>query len=554
MAAKKKPQLQKMKIRPHASIGAAAAEDDEKYLSECFIDTGDAAVANDVTDSKCILLGRTGSGKSALIINMTENHDHVININPNSLALSYISNSNILNFFESLGIDLDIFYQLLWRHVLCVELLNCYFDMKNDGGFRKFRDWLGVATGRNKNTQIAINYLEKWDTKFWSEREEKIKEITKTMENQLTGAVGADMAGINFDAGYLDKISTNTKSEIVNHAQKVVNEIQIRDLGEVIKLLSDELFNDEKRQFYIVIDKLDEKWVDSISRCKLIRALIEAIKSFRKIRSLKIIAALRSDLLDQVYRVTADYGFQPEKYEDLNLRIRWSQEKLRILIEERISIMLQWEYSGSKKIGFFDIFPEKIGGKDSISYILQRTLLRPRDAIAFINTILRFAEGKDHISEKIVRDAEGVYSDQRKDALLREWISEYPNLDIVMNLFQQRGSRFSFSDFGDKDIEEAIISLCSSHDNGNLDELSSVAYEVLNGKKNNEDLLIIAVIIAYKVGIIGIKPSDYSKIEYCFDTHATITQSQIYPQTEIYIHPMLWRSFGIHKRRENSRK
>ena len=48
---------------------------------------------------------------------------------------------------------------------------------------------------------------------------------------------------------------------------------------------------------------------------KLIRALIETIKSFRQVRSVKIVVSLRLDLLQRVISETRDSGFQSEKYE-----------------------------------------------------------------------------------------------------------------------------------------------------------------------------------------------------------------------------------------------
>jgi len=91
-------------------IGAAAAEDDFDYLSECFIDTGDLEVVKDLKDIRQIIVGRTGAGKSALIT-MLENelNEHVIRIYPENLALTYVSNSTIIKYFEDIGVNLDPF-------------------------------------------------------------------------------------------------------------------------------------------------------------------------------------------------------------------------------------------------------------------------------------------------------------------------------------------------------------------------------------------------------------------------------------------------------------
>ena len=48
-------------------IGSAGAEDDEQYLKDCFIDTGELPVLLDCDNAKRIVVGRTGAGKTALL-------------------------------------------------------------------------------------------------------------------------------------------------------------------------------------------------------------------------------------------------------------------------------------------------------------------------------------------------------------------------------------------------------------------------------------------------------------------------------------------------------
>jgi len=48
-------------FRSNQQIGAAAAELDEHYLNQCFIDTGDIEIISDCCDPRLILVGRTGS-------------------------------------------------------------------------------------------------------------------------------------------------------------------------------------------------------------------------------------------------------------------------------------------------------------------------------------------------------------------------------------------------------------------------------------------------------------------------------------------------------------
>ena len=72
---------------------------------------------------------------------------------------------------------------------------------------------------------------------------------------------------------------------------------------------------DQMKEFYILVDRLDERWVDDSIRFRMIKALMETLKSFRKIRNLKILVALRQDVLERVVQETNDISFQREKFE-----------------------------------------------------------------------------------------------------------------------------------------------------------------------------------------------------------------------------------------------
>ena len=75
------------KFRKTDTIGAASTEDDTEFLETCFVETGDYEVLKDQKDIRQIVLGRTGSGKSALFERLKQEEDRVISIEPHDLAL-----------------------------------------------------------------------------------------------------------------------------------------------------------------------------------------------------------------------------------------------------------------------------------------------------------------------------------------------------------------------------------------------------------------------------------------------------------------------------------
>ena len=88
-------------------VGAADADEDI-YLDECFVDTGYLDILKDCSDPRSIVLGRTGTGKTALLKMLCEKNERTVKINPENLALQYLTNSTILPKLLDVGVDLDI--------------------------------------------------------------------------------------------------------------------------------------------------------------------------------------------------------------------------------------------------------------------------------------------------------------------------------------------------------------------------------------------------------------------------------------------------------------
>jgi hypothetical protein len=228
------------------TIGAADAEQDKEFLKECFIENGYLEVLRDCKDSRRILLGRTGSGKTALLQKLTESEQRCIEVAPESLALAYVSNSTILAFVAELGVDLDIFFKLLWRHVFTVELLRHHFGIDTEEAKRSF--FLTIAQMfRGKKHQLALEYLDKWGKSFWEETENRIKELTTTLEQNIADSIKVKIPNIALTSNEIQALTEQEKREVVQRAQYVVNQVQIRQLSDVIDLLDDILQDPQKR-------------------------------------------------------------------------------------------------------------------------------------------------------------------------------------------------------------------------------------------------------------------------------------------------------------------
>ncbi len=287
-------------FRKNDNIGAAAAEDDVEYLSECFVDTGDFAALVDCENSKRIIVGRTGAGKSALLSKISEEKQHVVQLSPHALSLNYIANSNVIQFFEEIGLNLTPFYMLLWKHVLVVELLRAKYKIKTEDSQRTTMSRLrGLLYKKDHIKDAAVEYLETWGNRFWLTTEERISELTEKVEKKLSGSLEGSECGLPLSIEAARSLTKEQKTEVLQRGKKAVSEVQIRALESIIEVLNDEVFSDYLEHYYVTVDTLDEEWVDDRIKYRLIKALIDSIRSFKRVENVKIIIALRQDVLDK---------------------------------------------------------------------------------------------------------------------------------------------------------------------------------------------------------------------------------------------------------------
>lgn len=559
-------------FKKHDDIGAYDAEHDAKYLDQCFVDTGDLNVLRDCVNPKQIVLGRTGSGKSALILKLMGNAEHAIQIQPESLSLNYIANSTIIKFFSDLGVNLDPFYKLLWRHVFAVEIFKHRFGIENSVAKQNFLAHLLESreekTQREKaqsQKQKALDYLDRFSETFWEDTEYRTKEITSKFENELkqgaTANGGAKIGGkvfgveggasseFDFSRASAEKLSKEEKAELIHRATEIVNSVQVKELNEIIDLVK-EVLDDAQKRYYIVIDRLDDSWADEAIRYRLIKALIDTVREFGKVRNVKIIIGMRIDLIDRVFRESRDPGFQEEKYRSLYLPVSFNRAQLIDLLDRRIAELIKDQYTGYTPT-HKDILPASLAGKkatgDSVDYLLKRTWMRPRDVIEFFNICIEHAEGKARFTKEIVVLAEGEYSRLRFRSLADEWKSEYPELAaFVTGLLSKASSSFALNHLADKTVEDFCLKFATdkkhSDKQGILTELAeSVAHLQISA---NECRQRIAAIL-YRVGAVGLKISATAGFQWADNGTYGVSPSEIAADCGVAVHPALWRVLGI---------
>jgi hypothetical protein len=469
------------------------------------------------------------------------------------MSLSYVSNSDTLRFVQTIGGDLDLLFLALWRHVLCIEFIRLRYGVSNEEKSRNTFQRLLDRFTKDQRKQKSLHYLREWQGKFWITMDQNIREITERYEDKLQAEFGGEVNKFKAGGQYEKRISTEKKSELIARARKIISAEQLSELAGVIDMLADQSADDSMNKYYILIDKLDERWVDDSIRFKLIRALIESLKQFRRIPNLKILVALRSDILERVVQETGDIGFQREKFEDYFVRLKWSSKQLRELVERRIGLMFRRQYSAARLIKFDDVFPHRVNHMEPFDYMVDRTLMRPRDIITFVNECLKLAEDRNEVTASMIREAEREFSRIRRLALENEWRSAFPSLPRLLDYLKTlQGPTFQFPDLC---LQQAVeeLALPMTENRIDFDPLHEPANRVFSGDMSREAFMREVVGILYRVGAVGVKPNPTERFYYSHTDQPVMDMATLGEESRIRIHPMLHRSMGIEPRRDGRR-
>lgn len=528
------------KLKSAFNLGGEAAEADH-LLDEAFYESSDFAVIESKQDHRCIVVGRTGAGKSAALQRLEEiNPDHVIRINPENLSLPYITNLQAIRFLDSLEINLDTFWHTLWRHVLIVEILRHRYDVTSLESRNNVLRTLKEKIRNNRTKQAALAYLEEFEGQFWCEADERVRQITnkltERLESEAGGKVGAPGLELSATGSTGLETSQEVRSEQRDRFQRVVNENQLARLNKMIDVLDENILPTPNEYRYVVIDDLDRNWVDERIANDLIRCLFAAVYGLQHVRHLKVLVALRTNIFREL-----DFGRkgggQGEKLRALVLEMRWTRRDLELLLDERVKASA--DASGLPASTISEILPRANNTMGSpIDYLLDRTLLRPRDAIAFVNECLRVGVGKTRLAWTDIKTAERAYSSNRVLALRDEWLPTYPGIDLVIEKFRRASARMDRAEF-QRRLDDVMVLAAEERDFDGVTWLTNLTQSMWSAGPDATWVEMYQPVVAmlYEIGLIGISNPPASAPVFHIDDAQAVHQASTLERSEyFYVH------------------
>ncbi|MEQ1907155.1 MAG: hypothetical protein ABL888_23420, partial [Pirellulaceae bacterium] len=429
-------------------------------------------------------------------------------------------------------------------HVICLEIIQRRWNVAREEDqsriLRTIQDWLQD----DPRKKPAIDYFMEWQDKFWITADQNVKEIVVKFENNLKADAGIKFPIVHAGAEVSEKLASEVKYELIRLGRNIISNLQVARLNEVIDLLSLHGFSrahDEEAPHYVVIDGLDQNWVDDSIRFKLIRALLQTVQTFHRIRGLKIIIAIRSDILFKAYNNAADPTIQREKIRDYVSEIKWNKAQFEELLDRRIAHL----YRG--KVGkLYDVFPKEVGELTTLDFILERSLLRPRDVIDYVNDCFALAEGYEKVTASDVRKAEHPYSTSRRTAILDEWQILYPSLWIYLDFLSGKAGSIRMEELATKEQMGWLAELILEGQIPKDDPIVMLAKNAKDGGSQAAYLALARALVGtlYRVGAVRVKLSATEPWVSCANGAADISPSALTFSTRFTIHPMLAAALG----------
>ena len=371
---------------------------------------------------------------------------------------------------------------------------------------------------------------------------ERVREITERFESKIQseakGALGIpNVASGGSVFGIAETLTSEERAKQAERFQRVVNETQLARLNKMLNVLDEDILDSAQHYTFVIIDDLDRDWVDDRVANDLIRCLFRTVLDLKRVRHLKVLVALRTNIFEQL-EFSNRAGGQEEKFRSLVLNMRWSAGDLESLLDERVragAAIANVSFSSVR-----DLLPPRNRTRgDALEYILNRTLMRPRDAIAYFNECLAIAGGKSRLTWDTIKKAERPYSEKRVLALRDEWKLNYPDIHKVFQLFRGSTTPMTRATYAAK-LDDVMLLLADPEFRGLtwLMDLSRAMWAPSDGVVEWRALYGPLTELLYNIGFVGVRSPGQS-VQWAHHAGSSeLRPGELTEHYEFVVHPM----------------
>lgn len=392
-------------------LGDTAAENEISGLDDYFVETGQYLQARQ--GHARLVVGRKGSGKTAIFYALRNPligtpSRLVMDLRPE--GFQFIKLRELV--LDQLGLGLqEHTMAAFWHFLLLTELAHKIlvadrpFAERDPQRAARFREVERIYKSLNPNFEADFS-------------QRLLLEVDRVAERfgQLEDGVGPDLT---------EKIFTGD-TPVLEDA--------------VVTYLA------EKEETWLLIDNLDKSWPTHGSNdadILIVRSLLEAARKLQRRMEdrgveFRCLVFLRTDIYEHLLRTT------PDKGKDTAIALDWEDAAM---FEE---VLLRRVESSTELHGDFrEVWPELsdslVGVQDTFDYLVDRTLMRPRDLLMFMRRCIDVAINRGHpkIEVEDILTAEASYSEDMLLWMAYEIGDTHPKWQNVLYAFQ--GSRPTLS-------------------------------------------------------------------------------------------------------------
>jgi len=420
-------------------LGASSAENEIRFLEKYYLKTDQ--YFKSLRGEAHLVVGRKGSGKSAIFLQIrdkerSKNDTIVLDLKPDGYKLIKFK-EEILSFLEEGTFQHTI--MAFWEYVLYLEIC------------------------RKILSQDKENYLR--DHNLFN-LYKKIHDLYNVDDYSLEGDFSERLTLLinNITTKYKEK---NLSKSLVRLSTPQITEIlYCHDLKEIKKNVTS--YMKHKNMLWLLFDNIDKGWPTSGLEHQdliIIRALIDATRRIERVFSkedidVKTIVFLRNDVYELLVSETSDRG------KEGSVLLDWTdKDLLGELLRLRIISNIEEKNSSLQEL-WLKICISHFNGEDTLQYLLERSLMRPRFLINLINHCKSFAINLNHakIQEEDIEKGLQAYSTDLLSDICYELKDIDPSLNDVLYAFIESPPFLTNSD---------IISLLKEYkiSNDNLDKI-----------------------------------------------------------------------------------
>ena len=377
-------------------MGKAFAEHDIlRTTPDLFVSTPATLAALNKDNTRCFFVGRRGSGKTALTIEIERKFQRTVTILP--------------QIFDLLELPLE------------------HSEFK-DTRQRPFKS-LKYAAERALLGELIRAWVK--DRKLGYDAAPPVVAKERSLIESL-----------DFEERFL-KLTEEIFAAFSNEKKKLwLRQFKRRDeLLDVVKSYE----SDANYQYVFLIDRLDESWDGSDTALICLMALMHAaVHLIGCTRCIRPYVFIRENIYDRIRAMDNEFA----RLETSVIFLDWSEEKLAEFVARRLVKPFNTKPKLTDAWGYF--FEEE-RPRDSITRVMHLSQHRPRDVLMLCDYAINSAINENHtkITESDLRSAELRYSTSRLKDLGDEFAENYPNISIVLEYFYGLGTEFTSVAIGD---------------------------------------------------------------------------------------------------------